>query len=339
MKIKIKNILNKIKLVIVSFFKLIFKGLDYILKYVVGYPYYYINKLIKKSLINFEKFWETKRPFIWGLFVISFIIVNNLIFDNILFDYTIFYPYNWIVKLLSGGDSIYSKIFANFGLMFWDGIKTTINLSLIGTVVGFLIALIFSLVVTIEDDHRDNVIVKTLKIIGKLFVKLYVTIIRSTPMMVQAMIFYYGLKPLIGWSLGTAALFTVSINTAAYLTEVLRGAIVNLDKGQNEAARSLGLSKWQTMKGIIYPQAIKNAMPSIGNEFIINVKDTAVLSVIMVVDIFRVAEIAQGRYGVAFPPFLIAAGMYLILTLSVTLILRKVEEKFSIPKKELPSAN
>ena len=136
-----------------------------------------------------------------------------------------------------------------------------------------------------------------------------------------------------------AGLFTVSLNTTAYLTEVIRGAILSLDKGQMEGARSIGLSKTKAMIYIILPQAIKNSMASIGNEFIINIKDTAVLSLIQVFDLFSVMHKAAGAYYLYIESMLIAAMIYLILTLSTSLLLRYLEQKLGAPTKALPSSN
>ena len=228
---------------------------------------------------------------------------------------------------------MYSKDFAN-------GIRVTLRLSLIGTVLGLVIALLFSYFITLKIEHNDNKLTVFFKRFSQGFVKLYVTVFRGTPMMVQAMILYYGVKSFLNWDYAIAALVTISLNTAAYLTEVLRGSIIALDKGQNEAGRSLGLSSWQATKSVIYPQAIKNAMPSIGNEFVINIKDSAVLTVIPnIVDLFRIAEYASGRFAEPVAAFVIAAGIYLFLTYTVTKTLRMIEAKLDIPSVELPSAN
>lgn len=321
------------------FFITLYKIIDVILEYSVGFLIKMILMLFKVEDIKVKRSWQHASKFVWITLLVVFIFVNNILLNNILFDYTLYFPYKWVMNFFANGTSIYARIINEYSILFWNGIKVTIHLSLIGTMIGFIIAVLFSILLTLEVTRRDHVVIKILKYAGKGFVKVYVTLIRSTPMMVQAMIFFWGLRGVFSWSFLSAGLFTVSINTAAYLTEVLRGAITSIDKGQNEASRSLGLSKSKTMFGIILPQAIKNAMPSIGNEFVINIKDTSVLSVIMVVDIFRVAELAQSKYGQAFPPYLIAASIYLVLTISVTLILRKFERKMSLPRTALPSAN
>lgn len=221
-----------------------------------------------------------------------------------------------------------------------SGVQTTLLLSLVGTVVGFFLALIFANLQLNTVNRRDNIIIKILKQIGIYFSKIYVTVIRGTPMIVQAMIFYYSFYQLgIRWSPLQAGLFTISVNTTAYLTEVIKGAILAIDKGQVEAARSLGMSRIQTMRHIVLPQAIKNSMAPIGNEFIINIKDSAVLSIIQVQDLFSVMDSAAGTLFLQIEAMLIAAGIYLVLTFTTSLILKKIATKIGAPTEALPSSN
>lgn len=234
----------------------------------------------------------------------------------------------------------FAKILENFGEPILDGIGITLFLSLTGTVIGFFLAMVFANLRIQKVQKNDKWIVKGVKWLGILFTRTYVTIIRGTPMIVQAVIFYYSFYQMgIKWSPLQAGLFTVSVNTTAYLTEVIRGAIESLDKGQEEASRSLGMSYTKTMIFVILPQAIKNSMAPIGNEFIINIKDTAVLSVIMVADLFFVTNTAAGRYYLYVEAMLIAAGIYLILTYSTSKLLQYIETKMGVPKKSLPSSN
>ena len=171
-------------------------------------------------------------------------------------------------------------------------------------------------------------------------------------MMVQAILLYYLVPFAISQATGipmdtmnkiftwfVSGLITVSLNTTAYLAEVLRGGIESLDQGQTEAARSLGLSYWKTMLYVILPQALKNSMPSIGKEFVINIKDTSVLNVISVIDIYYVATMIKGQYFRFNEPFFIAACIYLILTFVTTRILAFIDKKMEIDEKPLPSCN
>lgn len=334
---QIKNIFNKIGQVLALVFIWLYKVIIFLIDNTIGLLFTKELRSINKKYSKEYLVWKKTKFILLILsilaFVIYFINIYNLtlapIFELLM---------NSIGKLISS-NSTYHKVLTTYSRSFSEGIGTTLYLSLVGTVIGFLLALVFSAIVTTRVHPKDSKIRKFFKNLGKTLVNLYTSIIRGTPMMVQAMILYWGVRGFLNWDYLTAGLVTVTINTAAYLTEVMRGSILSLDKGQYEAGLSLGLTPWQTMTYIIYPQAIKNAMASIGNEFVINIKDTAVLSVILVVDIFRVAELANARYFDAFPPFIIAALIYLLLTTTVTAILRKIEEKLDIPTSSLPSAN
>ncbi len=231
-------------------------------------------------------------------------------------------------------------IIREFWPQFLEGLKVTVLLALIGTIIGLIIALIFSALRVVKINKNDKIHIKISKNIGLLFVKTYVTIFRGTPMIVQAVIFYYSFYQAgIKWSAFAAGLFTISLNTAAYLTEVLRGGIESVDKGQTEAARSIGLSSSKTFLYIIFPQALKNSFASIGNELIVNIKDSAVLSVISVIDVFSVADSAAGKYFLFIEAMLVAAGIYLVLTYSTAKILQLIERKLGVETKEMVSSN
>ena len=128
-----------------------------------------------------------------------------------------------------------------------------------------------------------------------------------------------------------AAIFIISINTGAYMAEIIRGGIVSVDKGQFEAAHAIGMTHWQTMTTVVLPQAIRNILPSVGNELIVNIKDSSVLNVISVSELFFQAKSAAGTYYRYFEVYFIIAVIYLILTLSVSAILRAVEKKMDGP--------
>ncbi len=227
--------------------------------------------------------------------------------------------------------------FVRYASLFFEGVITTLGLSLIGTIIGFVIALTLVGLRLQKPDRRDSKTVKLLKKIGTKFSQLYVTIFRGTPMIVQASFFWYGLG-LFGDPL-LCGLFVVSLNTAAYIAEILRGSINAIDKGQGEAARSLGMSGIQSMMHVIFPQAVKNSMPAIGNEFVINIKDTAVLSVIGIFELFNQTTKVAGIHYRQLEAYLVVAVIYLFLTVSVTKLLQKVEKRFDIAIKELPSSN
>lgn len=231
-------------------------------------------------------------------------------------------------------------IIKEYGSMLLKGIGVTLSLALIGTIIGLIISLFLTILRVQKVKANDHTIIKVLKRIASGFAKVYVTIFRGTPMIVQAVIFYYSFYQVgIRWSPYLAGLFTVSLNTAAYLTEVLRGGIDSIDKGQLEAAKSIGMNSFQSFIYIIFPQAIKNSFASIGNEFIVNIKDTAVLSTIMVVDIFSVANRAAGKYYLYVEAMLVAAAIYLCITYLTSKVLILIEKKFNIETKEIVSSN
>ncbi len=231
------------------------------------------------------------------------------------------------------------------------GIWTTIRIALLGTGIAFVLAILMVFFRIQEPDKRDNDLVKALKWLASHFARLYVFVIRGTPMMVQALIFYYFGFNLFKktnmtvteinnvWSFFISGLCTVSLNSTAYLTEVLRGGILAVDGGQTEAARSLGMTNWQTMLRVVFPQAVKNSIPAIGNEFIINIKDSSVLSVIGVMDLMYATKSVSGIYFRSLEIYCVAAILYLILTWLSSLLLKALGKKLDTPVKGLPSSN
>lgn len=221
--------------------------------------------------------------------------------------------------------------------LFVEGVLTTLLLSLAGTVIGFVIAILLVLMRSIRPARHETTISRLLRKGLQGFAKFYVTIFRGTPMIVQAAFFWYGLG-LFGDAM-LCGLFVVSVNTAAYIAEILRGGISSVDTGQMEAARSLGLSYVQTMRFVILPQAIKNAMPAIGNEFVINIKDTSVLSIIGIFELFNQTRRIAGMHYRQLEAYFVVALIYLFLTYTVTHLLQKIEKRLDMPVKELTSSN
>ncbi len=224
-----------------------------------------------------------------------------------------------------------------YASLFFEGVLTTLGLSLSGTIIGFTLALLLVALRLQKPLSRDSKMTRLIKKVGTGFAKGYITVFRGTPMIVQASFFWYGLG-LFGDAL-LCGLFVVSLNTAAYIAEILRGSINAIDQGQTEASRSLGLTSLQTMQHVIFPQAVKNSMPAIGNEFVINIKDTAVLSVIGIFELFNQTTKIAGIHYRQLEAYLVVAIIYLFLTYGVTWILQKVEKRLDIPIKELPSSN
>lgn len=224
-------------------------------------------------------------------------------------------------------------MFQEYGFMFLQGAGTTMLIAIIGTFAGFGIGLLVAIVRTIPTEPKDSVAKKVLMKIVRGILIAYIEVFRGTPMMVQAVVIYYGSAILFNLDMTSmvAALFIISINTGAYLAEVVRGGIISVDKGQTEAAHSIGMTHWQTMTSIVLPQAIRNIMPAIGNEFVINIKDSSVLSVISVSELFFMAKSAAGTYYRFFEAFAIACAIYFVLTFSVTRILLAVEKRMDGP--------
>lgn len=157
-----------------------------------------------------------------------------------------------------------------------------------------------------------------------IFLRCYVELFRGTPMIVQAVFIYYGLLQVFGIKMGMwqAGFFIVSINTGAYMAETVRGGIVSIDPGQTEGAKAIGMNHWQTMLHVILPQALRNIIPQIGNNFIINIKDTSVLSVISITDLFFVHKSVVGALYTYFESATIVMVIYLTMTLFASYLLR-----------------
>lgn len=237
---------------------------------------------------------------------------------------------------------------------FYTGIIHTLELAFAGTIVGFAIALLLVFLRTTKPDKRDAEWIQALKLTGNAFASFYVTIIRGTPMMVQGLIIYYAGFRLIRslfpgmsvselngiYSVFLASAITVSLNTAAYITEILRGSVEAIDKGQMEAARSLGLSSWQTMRKVIFPQAIRNSIPAICNEFIINIKDTSVLNAVGMTELMFMTTTVAGTYYVYLETYMITAVIYLILTVCMQAIMNFFAKRMDMPVQHgVPSSN
>lgn len=160
-------------------------------------------------------------------------------------------------------------------------------------------------------------------------------------MIVQAMVIYYGTAQAFGWDLNRtfAAILIVSINTGAYMSEIVRGGIVSIDKGQFEAAHAIGMNHVQTMVNVVLPQVIRNILPATGNEFVINIKDTSVLNVIAVTELYFQTKSVAGNNYRYYESFFVACVIYFIMTFTVTRILRLIERKLDGPENYIMYAN
>ncbi len=235
------------------------------------------------------------------------------------------------------------EIVKDYYPLFLEGVRVTLTLALLGTIIGLFLGLGIAMVRTLNVKDEKNKTIRIIKILSIQLSKIYVTIFRGTPMMVQAVIIYYGIKSMGAgnwWTVMIAGVVIVSLNTTAYLSEVFRGGIQSLDKGQVEGARSLGFNQFQTFIYIVLPQTLKNTFPSVGNEFIVNIKDTSVLRVIGIADLFYYSYTQVG--GATFKVIecmIIAAISYLFLTYTVSKILMLIEKKWDMPVKEITSSN
>lgn len=151
-------------------------------------------------------------------------------------------------------------------------------------------------------------------------------------MMVQALFFFYLLRPILGWTGFSAGLIIISVNTGAYMAEIIRGGIQSIDAGQSEAAKSLGMTTFQTMVSIIFPQAIKNTFPTIGNQLIVNIKDSCMLNAIQVTELYFQSSSVAGSNMKFAEVYFLEMVMYLALTTIATVILNAVERKINKTK-------
>ncbi|GFZ31530.1 amino acid ABC transporter substrate-binding protein [Clostridium zeae] len=236
--------------------------------------------------------------------------------------------FDWVVKIVSENWQ-----------MFLRGAGTTLLVALTGTIIGFVIGLLIGVIRTVPMPEKG---VKRyfLKLVNALLF-IYIEIFRGTPMIVQAMVIYYGTAMAFNLNMDRlfAAILIVSINTGAYMSEIIRGGIVSIDKGQFEAADAIGMKHFQVMTNVILPQAIRNILPATGNEFVINIKDTSVLNVISVTELYFQTKSVAGNNYRYFESFFVACILYFIMTFTVTRILRLIERKLDGPDNYIMYAN
>ena len=237
------------------------------------------------------------------------------------------------------------------GGIYLAGVQNTILLAIFGTILAFFLALLLVFLRIQKIDRSDNYLVRFFKVVGNKIATVYSTVIRGTPMMVQGMIIYYGgfniVRAITGaetndiqqiYSFFTAGLLTVTICSAAYIAEVLRSSIEAIDVGQMEAARSLGFTQWQAMRMIVFPQGVKNAVPALSNELIINIKDSSVLSVIGVYDLMYATNAVVGIYLKQVEADMVAALIYLALTLIAGKVLDLVMSRLGMSSRHAASS-
>lgn len=222
------------------------------------------------------------------------------------------------------------NIVAKYYPQLLSGVGNTMLIALTGTVAGLAIGLLTGIVRTAPFSR--NGFVRVLHKILNAVIAVYVEIFRGTPMMVQAMVIYWGYAFASGGStlpLIPSGILIVSVNTGAYMAEIVRGGIISIDKGQFEGAMSIGMTHSQTMFKVIIPQVMRNILPSVSNEFVINIKDTSVLNVIGVTELYYFAGIIKRQSFETFQTYLVVCVLYFILTFTVTRLLRFVERKLN----------
>ncbi len=208
------------------------------------------------------------------------------------------------------------------------GVGYTMLIAMVGTIAGLVIGLATGVVRTCP--LSKNPVVRFIQRLVNGIIAVYVEVFRGTPMMVQAMVIYWGYAFATGGQqlpLVPSGILIVSINTGAYMAEIVRGGIISVDKGQFEGAAAVGMTHWQTMLYIVLPQVMRNILPSVANEFVINIKDTSVLNVIGVTELYYFAGIIKRQNFQTFQTYFVVCVIYFILTFSVTRILRWIEQK------------
>ncbi|MFV8805241.1 ABC transporter substrate-binding protein/permease [Aerococcus urinaeequi] len=200
---------------------------------------------------------------------------------------------------------------------FWNGIKTTLIIAGVSIFFGMILGILLALM-----RLTDNPVLKFLA-------TAYIEFVRGTPLMIQVLFMFLGVGSIFGWSTMTAGLVSVSMNSGAYIAEIIRGGIQSVDKGQAEAARSLGLGYWQTMRKVIFPQSLRSIWPSLGNEFITLIKESSIVSTIGVAELtFQTRAVTSITYQAVVPLF-ISMIIYFIMTYALSQVLNVYERKMN----------
>ena len=224
------------------------------------------------------------------------------------------------------------KLWAKYGASYLTGMRNTLILALTATAIGCVIGFLCGVLNTIPCAPGDSPVKKFFLKLIRAIVRIDVEVFRGTPMVLQAVFLYYGLPYFTNGAqrfdnIWAAAILVVSINTGAYMAESVRGGIISVDPGQTEGAKAIGMTHVQTMLNVILPQALRNIMPQIGNNFIINVKDTSVMFIIGFPDFFSAHRAAVGASYLYFPSAAVEMIGYLTMTLIASFLLRWLEKK------------
>ena len=198
-----------------------------------------------------------------------------------------------------------------------SGLGVTIEVALAAIALGLAIGFLVAVVRSTHDKYGKFAFLNALA-------KVYLTVIRGTPMVVQLLITYYIILRSVD-SKVLIAILAFGINSGAYQAEIIRAGITSIDPGQMEAGRALGLSYWRTMLRIILPQAIRNVLPALGNEFIVLMKDTSIVGYIALIDLAKGGDIIRSQTYSVYLPYLTVAAIYLVLVMTFTALLGKLE--------------
>ncbi len=210
-------------------------------------------------------------------------------------------------------------ILAEYAPFFLKGTLLTIGLSLAGILIGTVLGLLVGL----GKMMRNKVLASPFGV--------YITLFRGTPLLVQILLIHFAVVPLFLGETNAiaAAILTLSLNSAAYIAEIFRAGIQSIDRGQTEAARSLGMTHVQAMRYIILPQAIKRMIPPLGNEFIVLIKESSLASIVAAPELMYWGRAMQGQYFRVWEPYITAAVIYLVLTLSLSFLLTQLERRMA----------
>ena len=231
-------------------------------------------------------------------------------------------------NLLTDIGSIWTK----YGSVYLDGIANTLILATTATLIGCIIGFFCGILQTIPYGPNDFIVKRFILKLVRIIIRAYVEIFRGTPMILQAVFIYYGLPYFFKVNftdIWVVSILVVSINTGAYMAESVRGGIMSIDKGQFEGAKAIGMNHWQTMLYVVLPQTLRNILPQIGNNYIINVKDTSVMFIIGFQDFFAVHKMVSGAVFKYFPSAFMEMSGYLCLTLLASFLLRRLEKKLA----------
>ena len=224
------------------------------------------------------------------------------------------------------------RLWETYSGAYFTGIRNTLVLAVVATLIGCVIGLMCGILNTIPYTRQDPPVKRFFLKLLRALIRIYVEVFRGTPMVLQAVFIVYGLpyftdNALRFDNIWTAAILIVSVNTGAYMAESVRGGIISIDPGQTEGAKAIGMTHVQTMVNVIMPQALRNIIPQIGNNFIINIKDTSVMFVIGFVEFFATHRNIVGVNLLYFPSAVIEMAGYLMLTLAASFLLRLLEKR------------